>query len=468
MSLLSSTTTQDLRAFLAAYRQRYGDDVLVIDEPVSPDQGVTAIVEELETNGQAPIVWCRNVENLGVEVVTNVFGSRARVARMLDAEPDHLHEAFQQAARNRCPPVDAGGGSVLELVRADEDVNVHDLPLLRHFRDDRAPYITSGVFTARDPDTGVGNLSYHRSMVIDRDRLSTSLHSHGHLWRALQRARERRQGLPVAIVIGAHPLFLLAAAARVGVDVDERDIAGGLLGAPLEVVRTPRHGLAVPAGAEIVLEGMLQSDEHAEEGPFGEFSGYSSDRSTNDVVHVQTVMRRRDPILFDICGGRASDHLNLARIPREAEMAERLKARYPDVVALHYPSSGTHFHAYVAVRQSTAGSARQVMLALLGWDPYLKTVVAVDPDIDLAQDSDVLWAVATRFQPHQDLFVISGLPGSLLDPSASTGGTTSRLAIDATRGPAFEAQRTQLDPGAVARAHSLLADVLGSSSSGGG
>jgi len=136
-------------------------------------------------------------------------------------------------------------------------------------------------------------------------------------------------------------------------------------------------------------------------------------------------------------------------------MAQKLKERFPDVTRIHYPSSGTHFHCYVALRQRMPGQARQVMLGLLGWDPYLKTVVAVDDDIDVTSDSEVLWAMATHFQPHRDLFVIDGLPGSPLDPS-SAAGTTSRMAIDATRGPDFEGIRVEIAPRALERARVIL------------
>jgi 4-hydroxy-3-polyprenylbenzoate decarboxylase len=261
------------------------------------------------------------------------------------------------------------------------------------------------------------------------------------------------------MVIGAHPLFMLAASARVPFGVDERRIAGGLFGAPLEVVRTPKHGIAVPAAAEIVLEGVIDPAARAEEGPFGEFTGYSSNRSTNNVLRVESILRRRDAILIDVVGGNSAEHLNLGRVPRESEMAERLKERFPSVTAVHYPASGTHFHAYVALRQVRQGEARQVMLALLGWDPYLKTAIAVDADVDVTRDEEVLWALATHFQPSRDVLVVDGLPGSALDPSASRAGTTSRMGLDATRGPDFEGIRARVSEQALARAAEILARV---------
>jgi 2,5-furandicarboxylate decarboxylase 1 len=298
-----------------------------------------------------------------------------------------------------------------------------------------------------------GNLSYHRAMLHSKTELATSLHSRGHLWRALQ---DKKGPLPVAMVIGAHPLFMMAASARVGYGADERRIAGGLFGAPLEVIKTPKHGIRVPAAAEMVLEGTLDPEAKVEEGPFGEFTGYSSNRTTNTLFRVDTVMRRKDAILVDVLGGNAPEHLNLSRVPRESEMAEKLMERFPSVTRLHYPNSGVHFHAYVAVRARREGEARQVMLALLGWDPYVKTVIAVDDDIDVTDDSQVMWALATHFQPHRDALVIEGLPGNALDPSASAVGTTSRMGLDATRGPNFEGVRARISQAALSRAREIL------------
>ena len=446
---------QDFQSFLADYRAAHADDVLVVDEPVSSDQDITAVVAALARQGRDPLVYFERVDGITTPVATNVFASRERVARLFGVEPAQLHEAYQQRSRNLLAPRLLTSGPVCDVV-SEGDVDLRTLPLLKHFETDRAPYITNAILIAEHPDTGAGNMSYHRSMLHSPTEIATSLHSRGDLWRLLQLAIERGRPMPVAMVIGAHPLFMLAGSARVPYGTDERQVAGGLLGAPLDVVRTPRHGIAVPASAEIVLEGVIDPSAKVDEGPFGEFTGYSSDRSTNNLLRVETIMRRQSPVLVDIVGGNSAEHLNLARIPREAEMVEKLKARFPSVTALHYPNSGTHFHAYVALKQMRTGEARQVMLGLLGWDPYLKTVIAVDPDVDVTRDEDVLWALATHFQPHRDVLIIDGLPGSALDPSASGVGTTSRMGLDATRGADFHGVRAQLSARAMQRAAQIL------------
>ncbi|MFD2469890.1 UbiD family decarboxylase [Amycolatopsis silviterrae] len=447
---------QDPHAFIDQYRRDFPGDVLVLDDPVPADEGVTGVIYELAAAGRREMVQFRKVTGLDVPVVSNMFASRQRIARMLDTGPSGLHSAYQQRARRPVPPRVVDSGPVLDNVTTEVDLAT--VPMLRHFASDRSPYVTSGIIVAEDPDTGVGNLSYHRAMPHSRTELATSLHSRGDLWRMLQKYAERGEPMPVAMVLGGHPLFMLAASARVGYDVDERAVAGGLFGEPLEVVRTPRHGIGVPAWSDFVLEGTIDAAERAEEGPFGEFSGYSSNRSTNNVLRVQTILRRSDAMLIDVVGGNTDEHLNLARVPRESEMAEKLKARFPDVTAVHYPTSGTHFHCYVALRQRRPGQARQVMLGLLGWDPYVKTVIAVDEDVDVTSDNDVLWALATHFQPHQDLFTVDGLPGSPLDPSSGSDGTTSRMGLDATRGPHFDGNRIVVSEEARQHARRILGE----------
>ncbi|GAB2519114.1 UbiD family decarboxylase [Nocardia heshunensis] len=456
MTYPSLSPGQDPHAFVERYRREHPEDVLVVEDPVPADQGVTGLIYELAAQGRAEMLLCRKVDGVDAPVVSNMFASRTRIARMLGTTPEDLHRRFAARAAAPLPPRRVDTGPVLEHILSGAEVDLGALPMLRHFASDRAPYITSGILVAADPHTGVGNMSYHRAMVHSPNELATSLHSRGDLWRILARYAELGQPMPVAMVIGGHPLFMLAASARVGYEVDERAVAGGLFGEPLEVVATPAYGIDVPAWADFVLEGVIDPGAHAEEGPFGEFSGYSSNRSTNNVFRVDTVLRRERPMLFDVEGGNTDEHLNLARVPRESEMAEKLMARFPDVTAVHYPTSGTHFHCYVAVRQSRAGQARQIMLGLLGWDPYLKTVIAVDSDIDITDDRAVLWALATHFQPHRDILTVDGLPGSPLDPSSTGDGTTSRMGLDATRGPGFEGRRIEISEDALRRARTIL------------
>jgi len=457
----SPARPQDAQSWLADYTAHHPEDVLRLPGPVHADGDLTAVAESLARAGRTPLVHAPGLRGGGadVPVITNVFASRERIARLLGVALGELHAEFARRVAAAVPPRLVQEGPVLERVRSGQQLDLSTLPLLTHFASDKGPYITSGVVVAVDPDTGVGNLSFHRATPAGRDRLALSLHSRGDLWRLLRRYEKRGQPMPVAMVIGGHPLFLLAAAGRVPEQVDERALAGGLLGEPLDVVRTPVYGIEVPAHAEFVLEGTIDALAEAEEGPFGEFSGYSSGRSTRNELRVQTLLSRASPMLVSILGGRSADHLTLGRLGREADAVRALRERFPQLRAVHWPSSGTHFHAYIAVEQLRQGEARQIALALLSWDPYLKTVVAVDADVDVTSDDAVLWAMAVHVQPARDVFVIDELPGNALDPSSDPQGTASRMVIDATRRQPFEAAPIVVSEQARTRAAALLAEA---------
>ena len=299
----SYSNSQDLHEFVPAYAAAFPEDVLQFTDPVSPIEDITAIVWELARQNRAELLVFNKVDQLGVEVVTNMFASRTRIARLVGAELADLHSTYDAKARNLLEPRTLSDGPVLEQVAGAGEVDLTTLPLLTHFSSDKAPYITSGVVIVEDSN-GAGNMSYHRAMVHSPTTLATSLHSRGHLWRRMMVAAEEGGSSPVVLVIGGHPLFLLAASARVPADVDERHVAGGLMGAPLDVVRTPLLGFRVPATADFVLEGFIDPKREVEERPFGEFTGYSSDRSTHTLMRVETVLQRTNPMLAGRGGGQ--------------------------------------------------------------------------------------------------------------------------------------------------------------------
>src|SRR5262249_57089249 len=140
-----------------------------------------------------------------------------------------------------------------------------------------------------------------------------------------------------------------------------------------------------------------------DEGRYGESAGYSPDRSTGNVFVVKAIPRRREPIFHDIIPGYSAEHLLLGRSAKEAHVHTRLKEMVPNLVALNFPKSGTHFHAYMSITKTAEGQARHALMLLLGLDPYLKLVVAVDEDVDVFDEEEVLWALATRFQADPDM-----------------------------------------------------------------
>jgi UbiD family decarboxylase len=311
------------------------------------------------------------------------------------------------------------------------------------------------VLICKDPDTGVRNLSYQRMQLKAPNRFGASLHSRGHIWEHLQRAEARGRDLEVAVVIGMHPAINLAAAAKVAMEVDELDIAGALLGEPVPLVGCRTIDVEVPADAEYVLEGRLLAGVHEDEGPYGEYTGYSTYRSTRNVFEVRAITRRRRPIFHDIIPGYSAEHLLLGRAAREAHVFLRLKEMVPNLKALNYPKSGTHFHAYLSLHKTAEGQARQALMLLMGLDSYVKLAVAVDDDVDVFNEEEVLWALATRFQADTDMFMVPDVLCNRLDPS-SRDGMSAKLALDATAPLKPEAIRAKVPPEAIAWAKRVL------------
>ncbi len=231
-------------------------------------------------------------------------------------------------------------------------------------------------------------------------------------------------------------------------EVDEYDLAGGLLGKPLELVKCRSIDVEVPAEGEIVLEGELLADVHEDEGPFGEYTGYSTHRSTRNVFVVKAITQRTKPIYLDVIPGYSAEHLLLGRSTKEAHVYKSLKEVVPTLNALNYPKSGTHFHAYVSMKKTAEGQARHALMLLFGLDSYIKLAVAVDEDIDIFNEEEVLWAIATRFQADTDLFVVPKVICNQLDPS-SVDGMSAKLGIDATKPIEWDVQRTTLPAKAI-------------------
>ena len=435
-------------------------ETLSKDEPMELDYTPIALALELEKEQKFPLLWFERPNGFDMPVVANIFANRDRIVRIARAsDAARFNETWLRAENHPIPPRIVDSGPAQEVVFTGDEVDVRTLPISRHFQADAGRYIGSGILICKDPDTGARNLSYQRLQLKGKDRFGASLHSRGHIWDHLIRSRKRGENLEVAVVIGAHPAIYLAAAAKVAMEVDELDIAGGLLGKPVDLVKCRTIDIEVPAEAEIVIEGELLAGVSEDEGPYGEYTGYSTYRSTRNVFVVKAVTRREKPIYLDIIPGNSSEHLLLGRCAKEAHVFNRLREVVSGVKALNYPRWGTHFHAYMSLQKGAEGQARHAIMLLLGLDSYLKLVIAVDEDIDIYDEEDVLWAVATRFQADTDLFVVPKVFCNRLDPS-SIDGMSAKLGIDATVPPGFEAERIALPEEALERARAALAKLL--------
>jgi 2,5-furandicarboxylate decarboxylase 1 len=325
------------------------------------------------------------------------------------------------------------GGPVKEVVRTGDQIDLDALPRIVHHEGDAGVFLTAAISFARHPTAEIWNCAYNRLMIKGRDTTSIHLTLGKHLWEFHRAAEARNQPLPVAFAIGVHPAVALGALAIGSVDEDERGIMGGLLGEPLELVRCETSDVLVPAHAEMVIEAEILPHQRTAEGPFGEFTGYSLGERQREVVKVKAITHRRDAIFQDISVAHL-DHLLLSTIPIEANLYRAVRAMVPTVRAVRVPAP---FTCYVSLEQRIPGQAKNAILAVLGSDLYMKRVVVVDHDVDVFDDRQVNWAIATRCQPDRDIAIISHARGSDLDPSTAQDGYTAKWGVDATAKPSL-------------------------------
>jgi UbiD family decarboxylase len=425
---------QDLRSFVAAYDRAHPGEVIRVSESVSIEEDLMALVLEYERRRRYPILIFDRVAGHDIPIVCNVVASRRALAFALGVDERGLAAEYARRIKDYVKPVVVPDPPFRHRTLTGPALDLATLPIPRYFPGDAGRYLTAGMLVARDPDTGVETEGYHRFQLKRRDRMGVSLHSRRRMFEYQRRAEAKGKALPCAVVLGLHPLVSMGSLAYPPADVGKFEVVGGLLGEPLQVAPCATIDLHVPASAEIVIEGEILPGLREPEGPFGEFTGYMSRRSTEHVFVAKAIAMRERPWFQSIGSGRAGDHITMLGLIREAEIANALARVIPNVRGVHVPLSGTSsFTAYVSIAQSRPGEAKHVIPIVLGVDHYVKLVIVVDDDIDVFDESDVLWAVATRMQADRDLVVISGSLGAMLDPSADDRGVTAKLGIDATR-----------------------------------
>src|SRR3989442_9580249 len=428
--------SQDLRSYLELIRRKQPDDLLTVAREVDPAFELAAVGAKLEQEAKRrPILLFEKVKGSKFPVLTNLHASRSRLALAMNVQPEGMQRSYLRSMEKPISPKLVSRAPVKDVVLTGKRINLYDLPQIVHHEGDAGPYFTAAISFAKDPAEEIWNCAYNRLMIKGRDTTSIHLTSAKHLWEFYRRAEAQGQPLPVAFAFGVHPAIALGALAIGSIDEDERGVMGALLGEPLELVRCETSDLLVPAHAELVIEAEILPQERTAEGPFGEFTGYSLGERQREVVKVRAITHRKAAIFQDISVAHL-DHLLLSTIPIEANLYRAVRSMVPSVKAVRVLAP---FTCYVSIEQRVPGQAKNAMLAVLGADLYMKRVVIVDHDVDVFNDRQVNWAIATRCQPDRDITVITNARGSDLDPSTKEDGYTAKWGLDATAKPSLGA-----------------------------
>jgi 2,5-furandicarboxylate decarboxylase 1 len=448
---------KNLRSFLDEVEARWPDDVGVVTREVDPCFEVTGLLANLERQGRFPVVRFENVKGSRLPLLINLFGTYERCA-MAMGQPS-VWEAIEDSADREADPVpthEVSSAPVQEVVLSGDDVDLGVLPITTHNELDAGRFVCSGATIVKDPDTGAHNLGIYRHQVFGPRELGYFVNPSHHGNYVRVRYEELDRPMPVAIAVGPHPAMLLAAAAQTPRIGGEFEMAGGIMGESMGLVRAVSQDLMVPAEAEVIIEGQIEPRHVRDEGPFGEYPWYYTGLGDRPVITVTAITMRKDAIWQDINAAHP-EHNCLGMIPMAGSIWRRVRDAVPHVTKMSLPMSGcARLHCYISLRKRADGEPKQAAFAAFAAEANLKLVVLVDDDIDVFNESEVLWALATRFQGDRDLSVIPNALGAHLDPTAfditrlKHGAMSTKLILDATKpAPPTEFPKRAVVPPAV-------------------
>jgi UbiD family decarboxylase len=433
---MANSFYMDLRAFLAKLEAE--GDLKRVHAEVDAKHELGAICKLSNEKPNSPALLFENVRGSNIPVVGQLLASDKRVAMALGLSQENVFEETVERANHPLPPRLVARGACQEIVFEGGDVDLTKLPICTNNPRDGGPYITAGHVIIKDAEYGK-NLSIYRMMLVSRNEVTLRFTPGHDGYDFIKNAEKRGQKkFEVAVAVGVPPCVYVASQFEPRIGVYELEIAGGLVGAPIDVVKCRTVDLEVPADAEIILEGELAIPaETGSEGPFGEFCGYTTATVPNErIMRIKAITHRRNPIYHNIWLGKPPhEHLYVDALTYAVAAYQELKPAYPAIKKAYAPPWGVSIVLVLQVekRLKRPGLIDNILAAsLYTRSGKWKHVIVVDEDINLYDPNEVLWALTTRFQPATDMYVIPRGITSTLEPSSTPEGVTSKLMADAT------------------------------------
>ena len=464
--------TSDLREFIALLEQR--GELVRIKQEVDPNLEMTEISDRT-LRAQGPALLFENPKGYDVPVLCNLFGTPDRVALGMGQENvNALRDVGELLAFLKEPEPPKGLLDLWEkrhdfkqvlnmpvkvvkkapcqqVVLEGDQVDLDKLPIQTCWPGDAAPLVTWALAVTRGPDKERQNLGIYRMQKIAKNKLIMRWLAHrgGALDYRAFRKKNPGKPYPVAIALGADPATTLGAVTPVPDTLSEYAFAGLLRGEKTQVVKCLGNDLQVPATAEYILEGFLHGDE-AEEGPFGDHTGYYNEVETFPVFTIDRITHRENPIYHSTYTGRPPDEPAILGVALNEVFVPILKKQFPEIVDFYLPPEGCSYRmAVVSMQKQYPGHAKRVMMGVwsfLRQFMYTKFVIVTDDDIDVRNWEDVIWAMTTRMDPVRDTVMIENTPIDYLDFASPVSGLGSKMGMDATNKMPGETDREWGEP----------------------
>ncbi|WP_148253293.1 4-hydroxy-3-polyprenylbenzoate decarboxylase [Aidingimonas lacisalsi] len=450
---------KDLRDFITTLESR--GELQRVTAEVDSYLEVTEICDRTLKAG-GPALLFENVKGYDMPLLGNLFGTPERVAAGMGQDSvEALREVGKLLAFLKEPdppkgfrdawdklpivkqvmsmgPRTLSKAPVQEVVLEDEAVDLDRLPIQHCWPGDVAPLITWALVVTKGPQKTRQNLGIYRQQKLGRNRLIMRWLAHRGGALDFQEFQRTYPGepFPVAVSLGADPATILGAVTPVPDNLSEYAFAGLLRGSRTELVKCGHADLEVPASSEIVLEGFIYPDDVAEEGPYGDHTGYYNEVETFPVFTVERMTHRRNPIYHSTYTGRPPDEPAILGLALNEVFVPILQKQFPEIVDFYLPPEGCSYRmAVVTMKKQYPGHAKRVMMgtwSFLRQFMYTKFVVVLDDDVDARDWKDVIWAMTTRMDPSRDTVLVENTPIDYLDFASPVSGLGSKMGMDAT------------------------------------
>ncbi len=463
----------DLRSFIAFLEQQ--GELVRITQEVDPNLEMTEISDRT-LRAKGPALLFENPKGYSMPVLCNLFGTPKRVAMGMGQESvaalrdvgellaflkqpeppkdlrdlwDKRHD-FKQVLN--MPVKTLKKAPCQEVILEGDEVDLGQIPIQTCWPGDAAPLITWPLVITRGPDKERQNLGIYRMQKLAKNKLIMRWLAHrgGALDYRDWQIKHPGKPYPVAIALGADPATTLGAVTPVPDSLSEYAFAGLLRGEKTSVVKCLGSDLQVPATAEIILEGYLQPGEEADEGPFGDHTGYYNEVERFPVLTVERITHRKQPIYHSTYTGRPPDEPAILGVALNEVFVPILQKQFPEITDFYLPAEGCSYRmAVVSMKKQFPGHAKRVMMGVwsfLRQFMYTKFIIVTDEDIDIRNWEDVIWAITTRMDPTRDTVMIDNTPIDYLDFASPVSGLGSKMGLDATNKMPGETNREWGEP----------------------
>jgi len=464
---------KDLRDFIKQLEAK--GELKRIQHEIDPNLEMTEICDRT-LRAEGPAILFENPKGSDIPVLGNLFGTPQRVAMGMGEEsvgalrevgkllaflkepepPKGVKDAWSKLPAfkqvlNMAPKV-VKKAPCQEFVIEGDEVDLAKLPIQTCWPGDVGPLITWALVVTKGPNKDRQNLGIYRQQVIAKNKVIMRWLEHRGGALDFKDWCEKHPGerFPIAVALGADPATILGAVTPVPDTLSEYAFAGLLRGDKTEVVKCIGSDLQVPASAEFVLEGYLQEGDEADEGPFGDHTGYYNEVERFPVFTIERITHRKDPIYHSTYTGRPPDEPAVLGVALNEVFVPILQKQFPEITDFYLPPEGCSYRvAVVSMKKQYPGHAKRVMLGVwsfLRQFMYTKFVIVTDQDINVRDWKDVIWAMTTRMDPARDTTIIDNTPIDYLDFASPVSGLGSKIGFDATNKLPGETHREWGEP----------------------